>query len=218
MTTEKLITLSAASTTVAEAFRALRTNLIYNDIDEKLCTLLVTMPAPESDAGSKATLVANLAVTMAQSGRRTLLVDCDLRHPQQHEIWGIPNDRGLSGVLSSGDEVRAAEVGVEHLSVLAAGPRPDNPADLLGSRQMEDLIEQLKGQADFVLFDAPPVLAVTDAALLAAHMDGVMLVLNTGQTRRDHAERARELLERVRARVIGAVLNNAPVDTSISSY
>ena len=83
---------------------------------------------------------------------------------------------------------------------------------------MEALISRLRGEAEFVLFDAPPVLAVTDAALLAAHMDGVLLVLNAGQTRRDHAERARELLERVRARVIGAVLNNAPVDASISAY
>jgi non-specific protein-tyrosine kinase len=216
--TEKLITLSAAGTAAAEAYRALRTNLIFNDLDDRLRALLVTMPAPESDAGSKAAVVANLAVTMAQSGRRTLLVDCDLRHPRQHEIWGISNDGGLSRALASGDEVQTADVGVENLSVLAAGLRVDNPADLLGSRQMEALISRLRGEAEFVLFDAPPVLAVTDAALLAAHMDGVLLVLNAGQTRRDHAERARELLERVRARVIGAVLNNAPVDASISAY
>jgi non-specific protein-tyrosine kinase len=216
--TEKLITLSAASTPAAEAYRALRTNIIFNDMDDKLGTLLLTIPAPESDIGSKACLVTNLAVTMAQSGRRTLLVDCDLRHPRQHEIWGISNDGGLSRALASGDEVQTADVGVENLSVLAAGLRVDNPADLLGSRQMEALISRLRGEAEFVLFDAPPVLAVTDAALLAAHMDGVLLVLNAGQTRRDHAERARELLERVRARVIGAVLNNAPVDASISAY
>ena len=216
--TEKLITLSAAGTAAAEAYRALRTNLIFNDLDDRLRALLVTMPAPESDAGSKAAVVANLAVTMAQSGRRTLLVDCDMRHPRQHEIWGISNDDGLSGALASGDEVQMADVGVDNLSVLAAGPRANNPADLLGSRQMEALISRLRGEAEFVLFDAPPVLAVTDAALLAAHMDGVLLVLNAGQTRRDHAERARELLERVRARVIGAVLNNAPVDASISAY
>ena len=216
--TEKLITLSAAGTAAAEAYRALRTNLIFNDLDDRLRALLVTMPAPESDAGSKAAVVANLAVTMAQSGRRTLLVDCDMRHPRQHEIWGISNDDGLSGALASGDEVQMADVGVDNLSVLAAGPRANNPADLLGSRQMEALISRLRGEAEFVPFDAPPVLAVTDAALLAAHMDGVLLVLNAGQTRRDHAERARELLERVRARVIGAVLNNAPVDASISAY
>ena len=215
---EKLITLSAASTPAAEAYRALRTNIIFNDMDDKLSTLLLTIPAPESDIGSKACLVANLAVTMAQSGRHTVLVDCDLRHPCQHEIWGISNDCGLSGVLASGDEVETTDVGVERLEVLPSGPRPDNPADLLGSRQMEALIAQLKGQAEFVLFDAPPVLAVTDAALLAAHMDGVLLVLTAGQTRRDHAERARELLERVHARVIGAVLNNSPVDARISAY
>ena len=121
-------------------------------------------------------------------------------------------------MLASGDEVETADVGVERLTVLPSGPRPDNPADLLGSRQMESLIADLKGRAEFVVFDAPPVLAVTDAALLAAHMDGVLLVLNAGQTRRDHAERARELLERVRARVIGAVLNNSPLDARIAAY
>ena len=215
---EKLITISDASAAAAEAYRALRTNIIFSDVSEKLCALLVTMPAPESDSRSKATLVANLAVTLAQSGRSTLLVDCDLRHPNQHKIWGISNDVGISRVLESGDELRTADVGVDNLSVLPAGPRPENPADLLGSRQMEDLIAQLRMQAEFVLFDAPPVLAVTDAALLATNMDGVLMVINAGETRRDHVERAREMLERVRARVIGAVLNNAPVDSSISAY
>ncbi len=134
--TEKLITLSDTGTAAAEAYRALRTNLIFNHPDDRMRALLVAMPAPESDAGTKAVVVANLAVTMAQSGRRTLLVDCDLRHPRQHEIWGISNDEGLSGALASGDEVQAADVGVEKLAVLAAGLRADNPADLLGSRQM----------------------------------------------------------------------------------
>ena len=216
--TEKLITISDASAAAAEAYRALRTNIIFNDAVEKLSVLLVTMPAPESNSGSKATLAANLAVTIAQSGRSTLLVDCDLRHPSQHKIWGISNDVGLGTVLESGDELRVANVGVDNLSVLPSGPRPENPADLLGSRQMEDLIAQLRTQAEFILFDAPPVLAVTDAALLATKMDGVLLVINAGETRRDHVERAREILERVRARVIGAVLNNAPVDSSISTY
>lgn len=216
--TEKLITISDPSTAAAEAYRALRTNLIFHDLDDKLRTMLVTIPTPEPATVSKSIVAANLAVTMAQSGRSTILVDCDLRHPCQHEIWGISNDSGLSGALVSGYEVRTAEVDVEHLSVLVAGPHPDNPADLLGSRHMEKLITQLKSQAEFVLFDAPPVLAVTDAALLSVHMDGVLMVLNVGQTRRDHAVRARELLERVRARVIGAVLNNAPVDPRISAY
>ena len=215
---EKLITISDVSAAASEAYRALRTNLIFNDAVETLCALLVTMPAPESNLGSKATLAANLAVTIAQSGRSTLLVDCDLRHPSQHKIWGISNDVGLGTVLESGDELLAVDVKVDNLSVLPSGSRPENPADLLGSRQMEDLIGTLRTQFEFILFDAPPVLAVTDAALLATKMDGVLMVINAGETRRDHVERAREMLDRVRARVIGAVLNNAPVDSSISAY
>lgn len=216
--TKKLITLSGTNTSAAEAYRALRTNIIFSDGDDRLRVLLVCSAAPEQTSDSKSYVTANLAVTLAQSGRTTLLVDCDLRRPMQHDIWGITNEHGLSNTLVSGDELRTMDVGVEHLSVVTAGPRPDNPADLLGSTVIESLVTDFRQKAEFVLIDSAPVLPVTDAALLSVHTDGVLLVLNAGVSRRAHAERARDILDQVGARIIGAVLNNAPVDPSIKLY
>ena len=216
--TKKLITLSGTTTSAAEAYRALRTNIIFSDGDDRLRVLLVCSAAPEQTNDSKSYVTANLAVTLAQSGRTTLLVDCDLRRPMQHDIWGITNEHGLSNALVSGDELRTMDVGVEHLSVVTAGPRPDNPADLLGSTVIESLVTDFRQKAEFVLIDSSPVLPVTDAALLSVHTDGVLLVLNAGVSRRAHAERARDILDQVGARIIGAVLNNAPVDPSIKLY
>jgi len=215
---DSLITLTDPRSPAAEAFRTLRTNLIFSSLDRPLTTLLVTSAAP--DEGKSVTL-ANLAVTMAQGGRKTILVDCDLRHPRQHEIFGAPDRPGLTSMIldpSGVDEPPLAATSVEGLSLLPAGPLPPNPADLLSSRRMESLISSLKSRADIVLFDAPPIVAVTDAALLASKLDGVLLVVSAGQTKREHAQRAKELLERINVRLVGAVLTNAVVDTSLSLY
>ena len=215
---DSLITLTDPRSPAAEAFRTLRTNLIFSSLDRPLTTLLVTSAAP--DEGKSVTL-ANLAVTMAQGGRKTILVDCDLRHPRQHEIFGAPDRPGLTSMIldpSGVDEPPLAATSVEGLSLLPAGPLPPNPADLLSSRRMESLISSLKSRADIVLFDAPPIVAVTDAALLASKLDGVLLVVSAGQTKREHAQRAKELLERINVRLVGAVLTNAVVDTSLSPY
>jgi non-specific protein-tyrosine kinase len=121
-------------------------------------------------------------------------------------------------ILENRDEPALAATGVEDLWLLPAGPLPPNPADLLSSRRMESLIATLKSRADIVLFDAPPVVVVTDAALLASKLDGVLLVVSAGQTKREHAQRAKELLEKINVRLVGAVLTNAQVDTSVSAY
>lgn len=213
-----LVTLSDPRSAAAEAFRALRTNLMFSSVEAPLSTLLVTSPAPEE---GKSTTLANLAVTMAQAGRQTILVDCDLRRPSQPEIWGLANDHGLTTmILDSGGLANPPlqDVGVENLSVLLSGPNPPNPADLLGSRKMDEVITALKSRAEVVLFDAPPVLAVTDAALLGLKLDGVLLVMSAGHTRRDHAEQAKELLEKVHIRIVGVVLNNAPPGAGMGKY
>jgi len=214
--TDHLITLTDPQSPVAEAFRTLRTNLIFSSLDHPLTTLLVTAAAPIE---GKSLTLANLAVTMAQGGRKTILVDCDLRRPRQHEIFGVPAEPGLTTmILQETKEPPLAPTGVEDLWLLPAGPLPPNPADLLGSRRMEGVIAALKSRADIVLFDAPPVIAVTDAALLASKLDGVLLVVSAGHTKRDHAQRAKELLEKINVRVVGAVLTNATVDKSVSTY
>jgi capsular exopolysaccharide synthesis family protein len=176
----------------------------------------VTSAAAEE---GKSTTLANLAVTMAQGGRKTILVDCDLRHPHQHEIFGVPGEPGLSNMmLNNQDRPPLVATSVEGLSLLPAGTPPPNPADLLGSRQMETIIANLKSRADIVLFDAPPVIAVTDAALLASKLDGALLVVCAGQTRRDHAVQAKALLERIHVYIVGSVLTNASVDRRLKSY
>ena len=212
----QLITLSDPRSPMAEAFRTLRTNLMFSSLDHPLSTLLVTSAAPEE---GKSTTLANMAVTLAQGGRKTILVDCDLRHPRQHEIFGVPAEPGLSNmILDKRDAAPLAATGVENLLLLPAGALPPNPADLLGSRRMEDIIAALKAQADIVLFDAPPVIAVTDAALLALKLDGALLVVSAGQTRREHALQAKALLEKIHVRIVGTVLTNATLDRALSSY
>jgi capsular exopolysaccharide synthesis family protein len=216
MSQADLITLTDPRSPASEAYRALRTNLTFSSLNEPIRTLVVTSPAPEE---GKSTALANLAVTLAQSGKKTIIVDCDLRRPRQHEIWDRPQSPGLTTMaLEALDEAPLAEVGVENLYLLPSGELPAYPADLLGSPRMDAIVERLRGQADMVLFDAPPVIAVTDATLLAAKLDGVMLVLRAGGSRRDQAERAKELLEQVNVRLVGVVLTNAPVDLRMGSY
>ncbi|MFQ5855798.1 MAG: CpsD/CapB family tyrosine-protein kinase [Anaerolineae bacterium] len=214
---QRLVTLSDPRSLVAEAYRSLRTNLEFSSLDEPLRTMIVTSPAPGT---GKSTTLANLAVTMAQAGKQVILVDCDLRRPSLHEIFGVSNSAGLTSVILD-DTISMPplrETGVAGLRLLTSGPLPPNPAELLGSRRMADLIQTLQEQADMVLFDAPPVIAVADAAILASRVDGVLLVLNAGVTRRDHAQRAKAALNRVNARLVGTVLNNVKLDTTLYGY
>ncbi len=211
-----LITLTDPRSPVSEAYRTLRTNLSFYSVDDPIHSLVVTSPATDED---KSVTVANLAVTMAQSGRRTVLVDCDLRRPSLHSFFDLPAEPGLTNyVLGELDELPLQETGVDNLWLLASGPTPPNPADMLGSKKLDQIITDLEGRADMVLFDAPPALAVTDAAVLGAKVDGVLLVISAGHTRRDHAERAKELLEKARVRIVGVALTNAARDGLAGGY
>jgi len=216
MPSSQLITLTDPRSPMAEAFRTLRTNLMFSSLEHPLTTLLVTSPAPEE---GKSTTLANLAVSLAQGGRTTILVDCDLRRPRQHELFGVPGEPGLTNaILDKVDAPKLVATAVEGLWLLPAGAVPPNPADLLGSRRMDAIIANLKTRADLVLFDAPPVIAVTDAALLASKLDGVLLVVSAGRTQRDHALQAKNLLEKIHVRIVGAVLTNAAVDRRLTAY
>jgi non-specific protein-tyrosine kinase len=210
-----LITLRDPGSAAAEAYRTLRTNIQFSSLDRSLKTLLITSTAP--DEGKSVTL-ANLAVTMAQAEQRVLMVDCDLRRPSLHSIFGLSNEQGLtSAILEQGEgELPIQATAVPGLSLLASGPLPPRPADLLGSRRMVALLERMRASADIVLIDTPPVVAVTDAAVLAPQVDGVLLVLQAGHTRRDRAREARQILEKVKAHIIGVVLNNARLEGGYS--
>lgn len=213
MATVNLITLSDPSSASAEAYRTLRTNLMFSSVERPIQTLVVTSALTEDN---KSNAVANLAVTFAQAGHKTILVDGDLRQAHQHSIWGVAN-KGLANMMLD-DSLLAnpplLETSVPNLSLLPAGERPPNPADLLSSRRMSDIIGLLKARAAYVLFDAPPVLAATDASLLALKTDGVLLVVKAGKTRRDDTARAKQALEQVHARVVGAVLTHAPRESA----
>ncbi|MAS35719.1 MAG: capsular biosynthesis protein [Anaerolineaceae bacterium] len=218
MADKNLITLAEPRSAAAEAYRALRTNLMFSSVEKPISTLLVTSPA---ESEGKSTVLANLAVTFAQGGHKTILVDGDLRKPSQHALWGIANDSGLTTMMLQDTALSSpplVDVGVENLQVLPAGPLPPVPADIIGSQRMTDVIGVLKARASYILFDSPPVLAVTDAALLGSRLDGVLLVVRSGHTRREHTARAKEALERVHARILGAVLSNAPRENSAVKY
>jgi non-specific protein-tyrosine kinase len=211
-----LITLTDPRSPISEAYRTLRTNLSFSSLDKPIRTLVVTSSAPEE---GKSTTIANLAVTMAQGGKKTILVDCDLRRPSLHEIFNIPAEPGLTDLLlDNGDRQVIHDTEVEGLQLLTSGQLPPNPADLLGSQKIDKIIAELASKADIVLFDAPPVIAVTDATVLGSKVDGVLLVISAGNTRRDHAARAKELLDRANVRIIGSALTNAPKDSSIGGY
>ncbi|MBC7261786.1 MAG: CpsD/CapB family tyrosine-protein kinase [Chloroflexi bacterium] len=213
-----LVTLSSPRSPVSEAYRTLRTNLQFVSLDKPLQTLLITSPGPEE---GKSTLLANLAIAIAQGEKRAIMVDCDLRRPSLHKLFGLDHQRGLTTMMlddKAMNDPPLQETGVPGLQLLASGPLPPSPPDLLGSQRMDRVLAILKERADIVLLDAPPVIAVSDAAILATKVDGVLLVVSAGQTRRDSVQTAKTRLEKVNAHLIGAVLMNVPLDTGLQRY
>ena len=202
---------------VAEAFRILRTNIQFANVDRTLRTLLVTSSVPGE---GKTSVVANLGMVMAQDGRRVLLVDADLRRSHLHRVLGVPNLTGLTSLLLNEVDLQGCivETDIPNLYVLPSGPAPPNPSELLGSQRMAQLIERLRSFADVVLFDVPPVLACADAMVLATKTDGVVLVIDSRSTRRGAATRALEMLRNVEAKVLGGVLNKVHARSSEYYY
>jgi capsular exopolysaccharide synthesis family protein len=200
-----------------EAFRRLRINVFALDHDAAPQTLLVTSASPRE---GKSTIAANLALAVAQSGHRVVTVDGDLRRPTLHRIFDLPNDVGLSSVLKQETTLDEGleDSGMPGVWVLTSGPLPLNPVELLGSPQMITLIEQLAQQFDMVLLDTPALLAVTDAAVLAPIVDGVILVVGRTQARREAVRAACQQLADVKARLVGVVVNRAEQDGTYEYY
>ena len=209
-----LVTITDPLSPISEAYRTLRTNLQFASLERALHTVLLTCPGAEGRRAVSATL-ANLAVSMAQVDQRVILVDSDLRQPSLHEILGLNNEQGLTTWLGNEGEMSAPplqDTPVQGLRLLPSGPLPPRAPDLLSSKRMVQVIDALKGEADMVLLAAPPVLDATDAAILATRVDGVVLVITGGETRREQAQAAVEQFQRVKANLLGAVLANAPVN------
>ncbi len=208
---ERLVTLNQPRSPQAEAYRGIRTNLQFSSIDRPLKSLLITSANPEE---GKSLTAANLAIAFSQSGQRVILVDADLRRPSQHKLLSLSNKVGLTTVLLDPNEQVAdvlQSVAVENLRVMTSGPTPPNPSEMLGSKRMAHLIESLQQEADIVIFDSPPALAVTDSIVLGTRVDGALLVIEAGRTRHVHAQRTREALTKVGVQLLGVVLNRVMV-------
>lgn len=204
---DALITAEHPKSSIAEGYRVLRTNIQFASLDNPATSLLVTSSAPQE---GKSTTLANLGVVIAQSGKRTLLVDTDLRRPTLHKLFGLPNKNGVTNLLLSDQPDIAAAAhatDVPGLSVLTSGPQPPNPAELLASPRMDGLIAQARSTYDAVLFDSPPIMAVADASILAAKVQEVVLVVDAGRTRSEMARRARQAIDTTGAKFLGVVLN-----------
>ncbi len=210
---EKIITLTEPTSPAAEAYRALRVNLSYATLDKPIKTLVVAAPATEDNLPVPAEVSVNLAVVAAQGGQRVILVDADLRNPHLHDIFGVPNAGGLTQAilaLEKKGELPLLPTEVPGLRLLSTGKVPPNPADILSSNKMAELLAQLASNADLIILQAPPILAAVDAAALAAKTDGLLLTVRSGKTRRDRIQSAKEILERYQVRLLGAVLTDAP--------
>ena len=194
---------------VAEAYRTIRTSIQFSSIDKPIRSLVVTSAGPSE---GKSTTAANLAVVMAQTGKKTVLIDADLRKPTQHKRFGLPNTVGLTGALLLEDEFEGIEYlltpsGIDNLWAITSGQLPHNPSELLGSQKLHQFAERLLQDHDFLIFDSPPALAVTDPAVLGQAMDGVLLVVDSGNTREPALTQTMREMEKVNAHVIGIALN-----------
>ncbi len=205
-----LVTLLYPRSAAAEAYRTLRTNTEFAAVDAPIRTLLVTS---STTGEGKTVTAANLAVAFAQAGRRVLLVDADLRKPGIHLVFELPNAHGLTTLLRS-DEVSLDAIAhpteQANLRVLTTGPLPPNPAELLSSQRMRVVLDRLAAGADLLIFDGPPLEAVTDSAILSSVADGTLLVVDAGHSRRGAVRQGREALAKAGANVLGAVLNRTP--------
>ncbi|MGY1812844.1 polysaccharide biosynthesis tyrosine autokinase [Blastococcus sp. SYSU D00820] len=191
-----------------EDFRQLRTNLQFLNVDEPPKVIMVSSAIPSE---GKTTLVINLALALADAGQQVTVIEADLRRPKVTRYLGLVGGVGLTNVLSgTADVADVVQTYRENLSVIAAGPNPPNPGELLASKHMFSLLDKLQGDNDFVLIDAPPLLPVADASGLAVYMDGVVLSVHYGSTRKDQLEQAAALLQRVGATTLGVVMNIVP--------
>ena len=204
---ESMVTVNEPRHPTSEAYRSLRTNLQFSSIDKDLRTMAVTSANPGE---GKTTTSVNLAIVMAQAGFSVALVDADMRRPRIHKLFGFNNSMGLTDAVVHSDLPPShylRPTTVDNLRVMTSGKIPPNPAELLASRRMGELLERLKEEVDIVICDSPPALAVTDAAIIGRQVDGIMLVIDTGKTRKDAAMRAVESLRKVDGHILGAVLN-----------
>ncbi|UJF34575.1 CpsD/CapB family tyrosine-protein kinase [Paenibacillus hexagrammi] len=202
-----IITHQNPKSPISEAYRTLRTNIQFSSIDEELKVIMVTSAGPGE---GKSTTITNLAVAYAQADKKVLLIDADLRKPTMHHTFQISNRWGLTNLLTNQLTIEDVlkDSSIRNLSLIPSGPIPPNPSEILASKKMESVLEDLKQYFDIILIDAPPAIAVTDAQIISTRSDGVILVVDSDKVKRDVALKAKQQLDNVRARILGVVLNN----------
>jgi capsular exopolysaccharide synthesis family protein len=206
---ETLVTISDPTGAVSEAYRMLRTNLFYASVDAPPKVIVLTSPGTRE---GKSTTTANLGVTLAQAGKETLLLDCDLRRPMLHNFFGTRNLTGLAQILVGERTPQEAwHEPLPGLKLVTAGPPPLNPAELLGSQSFAEFVGRARQEFDYVVMDTPPVTVVSDSAIVATRADGALLVLDAQGTRKGSLRQAVHNLEGVGATVLGTVMNNVAV-------
>lgn len=202
-----LVTITRPSSVIAEQFRTIRTNIQFSMVDKDLKTLVITSAGP---GAGKSTISANLAVTFAMQGKKVLIVDADMRKPTVHKTFHLPNRDGLTTLLTEKNvEIKniAHQLDVEGLFVITSGVIPPNPSELLASNRMNQLMAEFEKIFDLIIFDMPPVIAVTDAQIMSSKADGTIFVVNKNGADKEMVTKSKELLEKVNANVIGVVLN-----------
>lgn len=202
---------------IAEAYRAVRTSLYFSARGGGQSVIQVTSPNP---GDGKSTLAGNLAVSVANSGKRVLLLDADFRRPRCHKVFGVDNTVGVTAMIDGDFELADViqQTEIENLSILPCGRRPPNPSELLTSRKFSDLLEVLREQYDLIIVDTPPVLAVTDPLNVAPRVDGVIVVLRLTKSARASSQQTLEALEEVGAKVLGVVVNGVGGGQTYSAY
>ncbi|NMM63694.1 CpsD/CapB family tyrosine-protein kinase [Clostridium sp. P21] len=210
MKKEKLITIEYPKSLIAESYRTLRTNIQFSSFDSKVKTIVVTSSGPGE---GKSTICANLAVVIAENGYKTILIDCDQRMAKLHKLFNRSNEKGLSDFLVDNIQFSEAVQNTEipNLDIITSGTKPPNPSELVASKKMKKFIEDLKEIYDYIIIDTPPVIVVTDAQLISTYVDGCILVVASSQVEKSAAVKAKELLEKVNARILGVVINKMDV-------
>jgi capsular exopolysaccharide synthesis family protein len=214
---KRLVSMINPHSLVSEQYKVIRTNIQFSSFDKELKTIVVTSSKPGE---GKSTTAANLAITFVQQGMKVLLIDGDLRKPTSHHTFSVPNTKGLTSVLTRQCSFKEAvkQYSQEKLDILTSGPIPPNPAEILASNSMKELLEEASEHYDLILLDTPPLLAVADPQILANVADGVVLVLSSGDTEKDAALKSKEILVNANARILGVVLNNLDSKNSKHQY
>lgn len=212
----KLVVFEHVKSPVSEAYRTLRTNILFSKGDREPKSILFTSAGPGE---GKSTTAANTAVVLAQAGKKVIVLDCDLRKPVQHKIFR-KKCHGLTNVLVEDVPVQEllVDTGISGVRLLPSGPVPPNPSELLSTQRLLHILEQLGSQADYVIIDAPPVIPVTDACVLASRVDGITLVLGAGLIRPEMAQQAKEMLIAAKGRILGVILNRVEIEQEHAYY